>query len=170
VRPAGRHRHNPGSSAKARHSYISYFDPGDPSYRFVNFDSHAYEFRCCADRISDSTRVQNPAGPSRWPFSTTFAAPDRVAADRFGQPGPQRLPELRNGLPHNAFRCPCRAKGILKGTEANLTARRAGSGRTVVLTPAIRAQSAALFNTRKIGYSRILTLCLTYDYEGLGGD
>jgi hypothetical protein len=33
---------------------------------------------------------KNPGAPGRWPFSTTFAAPDGVAADWFGQVPPQR--------------------------------------------------------------------------------
>jgi hypothetical protein len=49
---------------------------------------------------------KNPGTAGRWPFSTTFAAPDRVAADWFGQAPPQRLPEFRNGLLPNTFRRP----------------------------------------------------------------
>jgi hypothetical protein len=102
------------------------FDPGDRRYRFVNFDSHATNF--------DTARIVNPiqhpcSKPGRarpMAISPTFAAPGRVAADRFGQARPQRLHEFRNSLPHNAFRCPCRVQGDTKryGSEPGCAPRR----------------------------------------------
>jgi hypothetical protein len=147
------------------------FRPGDRSYRFVNFDSHGYEFRCRADRKSDSTLVfSTRAGPVDGHFR-------RRSSHRTGSPRTGLARHDRSVCMNCGTVCPTTSSAahagrreILKGTEANLSARHVGSGATVVSGPAIRAQSAALFNTRKIGYSRILTLCLTYDYEGLGGD